>query len=137
MQKMKLLLPAALLLLASCATSQSAYRLAGEWNVVNLCGTNIVPADDTPFLGFDINEGVLYGFTGCNRLTGRLDAAQFLKGKATIGPLGMTRMLCQDAKYETRFVATLDKVAASEIDGDTMYLKDDKGNTLITLKKKR
>ena len=44
MQKMKLLLPAVLLLLASCATSQSAYRLSGEWNVVNLCGTNIVPA---------------------------------------------------------------------------------------------
>ena len=136
MLQIKHLLPAAMLLLASCASHRSAYQLSGEWNVVNLNGTEIVPSKQTPYLGFDINENLIYGFTGCNRLTVRLDAAQFLKGKAEIGTLGMTRMLCQDDQYETPFMECLGKVAASEIKDNMMFLKDKDGKTLITLKKK-
>ena len=47
---------AALLLMTSCASSRSAYKLSGEWNVVNLCGQAIAPSDETPFLGFDLNR---------------------------------------------------------------------------------
>ena len=36
---------AALLLITSCASSRSAYKLSGEWSVVNLCGQAIAPSD--------------------------------------------------------------------------------------------
>ena len=128
---------AALLLMTSCASSRSAYKLSGEWNVVNLCGQAIAPSGETPFLGFDLNQNVLYGFTGCNRLTGSLDAAKLLKGKADFGPLGLTRMLCPDDKYEQPFLEALGKVEGAAFGEDNLLLlKDNKGNTLITLKKR-
>ena len=128
---------AALLLITSCASSRSAYKLSGEWSVVNLCGQTIAPSDETPFLGFDLNQNVLYGFTGCNRLTGSLDAANLLKGKADFGALGCTRMLCPDNKYEQPFLEALGKVEGAAFSEDNLLLlKDNKGNTLITLKKR-
>ena len=136
MKKILLGLFAALHLMTSCASSRSAYKLSGEWNVVNLCGQVIAPSGETPFLGFDLNKNLLYGFTGCNRLTGSLDAAKLLKGKANFGPLGCTRMLCPDDKYEQPFLEALGKVEGAAFSEDNLLLKDNKGNTLITLKKR-
>lgn len=41
--------------------------------MTNIGGRAITPSDETPFLGFDLNEGNIYGFTGCNRLTGSMN----------------------------------------------------------------
>lgn len=136
MKKLAYLLPAALLVLASCASSKSAYRLAGEWQVVNINGQGVTPSDQTPFLGFDLNENRVYGFTGCNRLTGGLDVKAFLKGHPDFSKLGMTRMLCQDDKYESPFMDALNKVVESELADGEMLLKDQNGNVVLTLKKK-
>lgn len=126
----------ALMLFASCATTKSAYSIAGEWNVVNLNGQSITPNESTPYLGFDINEERLYGFTGCNRLTGNLKTSQFMKGKAEFGPLATTRMLCQDDRYEQPFLDALNKVKKSEVTEKEILLKDEVGKVIITLKKK-
>ncbi len=136
MKKILFGLFAALLLMTSCASSRSAYKLSGEWNVVNLCGQAIAPSGETPFLGFDLNQNVLYGFTGCNRLTGSLDASDLLKGKADFGPLACTRMYCADDKFEQPFLEALGKVEGAAFSEDKLLLKDNKGNTLITLKKR-
>lgn len=136
MKKILYVLPMALMLFASCATTKSAYSLAGEWNVVNLNGQTITPSESTPYIGFDINEERLYGFTGCNRLTGNLKTSQFMKGKADFGHLATTRMLCQDDKYEQPFLDALNKVKQSEMTENEILLKDGNGKVLITLKKK-
>lgn len=127
-----------MLFLGSCATQKSAYQVSGEWNVTGLNGKQITPeADKTPFLGFDLNEGRVYGFTGCNRLTGAFNAAEFTKGTADFTKLGCTRMLCHDDKYETEFLSALSKVTASEVEGDKILLKDKDGKVLVTLEKKK
>lgn len=135
--KKQLFLPAALLLLASCATQKSAYQVSGEWNVTKLGEKSITPVtDQTPFLGFDLNDSRVYGFTGCNRLTGAFDANKFLKGEADFSRLGSTRMLCVEDKYETAFLEALSKVTTSEINDGKILLKDKDGKVLLMLEKK-
>lgn len=130
------ILISATLCLSACTSTRSVYQLNGEWNVSTLNGQAIPAADNAPFLGFDTNDSRVYGFTGCNRLTGTLDAKAFMKGKADFGQLGMTRMLCQDDKYERPFTEALGKVSTSEIEGNRMTLKDKDGNPLLILTKK-
>lgn len=136
MKKLLYLVPATLLMLASCTGSKSVYQLAGEWNVVNLAGTRITPSQQTPFLGFNLNDGQVYGFTGCNRLTGALDAKAFVKGKPDFSKLGCTRMLCQDDQYEAAFLDALNQVKKSEVTATDMHLFDANGNEILTLKKR-
>lgn len=50
--------------------------------------------------------------------------------------MGMTRMLCPDDTYESRFMDALSKVKSSEVKDNEMLLKDANGNVIITLKKK-
>lgn len=127
---------AATALASSCTSTKSVYQLGGEWTLTSLNGQTLPSADNVPFLGFDTNEGRVYGFTGCNRLTGTLHAKDFVKGKADFGQLGMTRMLCHDDKYEQPFTEALSRVTTSEINGKQMLLKDKDGNTLLILNKK-
>lgn len=50
MKRILYIIPAAMLLLASCASSQSAYTVGGEWQVTNMNGKSITPSDETPLL---------------------------------------------------------------------------------------
>lgn len=124
-------------MLLSCASQKQTLAFSGEWSVTSLNGQSIAPADDGPMLGFDTKQGLLYGFTGCNRLTGTFDAKSFSQGKADFSQLGMTRMLCQDAKYERPLVDALAKATASEISENEIKLKDKDGNVLLILTKKQ
>ena len=126
----------AALCLTACALSRTVDGMAGEWNVTEIEGQSITPGDDTPYLGFDLKEGTLYGFTGCNRLTGTLDARRLAAGEADFSRLGMTRMLCRDDRYEASFVKALAGVRKAEVEDGTMYLKGSDGKTLVVLKKK-
>lgn len=137
MKKIICMLAVALGLFGACTSTKSVYTLGGEWQVVNLQGTTITPTESTPFLGFDVNNGSLYGFTGCNRLTGTLDAGQFMKGKPDFSHLGMTRMFCQDDQYETKFVEALNQVKSAEVNADEMTLKNAEGKVVIVLQKKK
>lgn len=130
-------IPAALMFLTSCASTKSAYSIAGEWQVTNLKGKAITPKDDvTPMIGFDINNGSVYGFTGCNRLTGSVDVKRLTSGRTDFSRMGITRMLCQDDQYETEFLDALNNAQTLETKGNEMVMKDRRGNVIITLKKK-
>lgn len=136
MKKIIRLLSVSLLLLTSCATTKSVYPLNGEWAVVRLGDKAIVPTDRTPYLGFNVNDGQVYGFTGCNRLTGSLNAEKFMKGKVTFGALATTRMLCQDDAYEGEFLATLGQARQTEVSANEIKLKDAAGRVIMVLNKK-
>lgn len=123
--------------LASCSTTKSAYGLGGEWDVVNLQGKTITPEKDvTPYLGFDLNKGHVYGFTGCNRLTGSIDAKALANGKADFSKTGCTRMMCPDSRYESTFLQALGQASQSKMEGNTLLLSDSKGHVVMTLKKR-
>ena len=66
-----------------------------------------------------------------------MNLKKFAAGKPDFSHMGMTRMLCPDDTYESDFMAALDKVRTSEVNGNEMLLKDAHGKTLITLTKKK
>lgn len=136
MKKIFYIISAAMMLLSSCASQKSAYSIGGEWNVINLNGQSITPSDETPFLGFDQAKGNVYGFTGCNRLTGSINLKKLANGKPDFSQMGMTRMLCPDDVYEGPFMDALSKVKTSELKDGEMLLKDAQGKVIIILKKK-
>lgn len=137
MKRSLLILPLLTLALASCSgTRDLAKTLSGDWRVTRLDGQAVPAEDNAPFLGFDVKGHRLYGFTGCNRLTGTLDAKAFVRGKADFSRLGMTRMLCHDDKYEIPFTQALTKATTSVVGQDEIQLKDSTGRTVIVLQKK-
>lgn len=135
MKAPRTLLLFAAMLLSSCVAQKSVYQLSGEWRVSSLGGQAIAESEDAPFIGFDTNQSLVYGFTGCNRITGTIDASAFVNGKADFSQIGMTRMLCQDSKYERPLMDALQKAYSSEVTGSTITLKDRDGQTLLTLTK--
>lgn len=135
-KKLLYFIPVTMLFLTSCAVSKSAYTVSGEWSVTNINGKSITPNDETPFLGFDTSKGRIYGFTGCNRLTGEVNLKNFANGKPNFANLGMTQMLCPDDTYEREFMEALDKVKSLEVKDNNMLLKNAEGKVIVTLKKK-
>lgn len=102
-----------------------------EWQVVKLGQKTVTPSDETPFLGFK-SDGLLWGFNGCNRLTGSYK----LKANGTIdlSNVGSTMMLCPEDTYETIFMSELGKVKQVKMhDNMTLLLADGNGKSLIEL----
>lgn len=125
------------MLLASCATQKATYDIAGEWQVTSILGQAVPEEENAPLMGFSPKENLVYGFTGCNRLTGTIDTKAFLNGKADFSQLGMTRMLCQDDKYERPLIDALAKATKSDFSENNITLKDKDGNVLLILTKKQ
>ena len=91
---------AAVLSLAACRSSKDAVSvndLDGEWNVVEIQG-QAVQAESQPFIGFDAQDGRVYGYTGCNRLMGALTLSK--PNKIELGQMASTLMACPDMETE-------------------------------------
>lgn len=63
---------AAVAVLSSCASTKNltpVSDLGGEWNIIEINGTAVVPAPGQafPYIGFETNTGRVYGNSGCNR----------------------------------------------------------------------
>lgn len=112
----------------------TAEGLHGEWNVVELQGRPVPQEDDdVPFLGFDTKNGRLYGFTGCNRMTGSIRLEELLAGRADFSRIGTTRMLCADDRYEAVLLSTLSDVRTVTSRHGFLILEDGKGKILVKL----
>lgn len=131
------LFPSALSLFLSCAAQKPVCDITGEWNVTSINGQSVEEGEYAPTIGFSPSDNLVYGFTGCNRLTGSFDAKSFLRGKADFSQLGMTRMLCEDARYERPLVDALGKATKSEISEKEIKIKDRDGSILLILTKKQ
>ncbi len=135
MKFLKFLAPALLGLCLSCSSNRAVENLEGKWNVTDLEGMKITPSERTPYLGFNTAQSQMYGYTGCNRLSGALNAKHFVMGKVNVARLASTRMLCPDSPYEAPFLQALGRVSRVRINNNNMWLSDSTGHTLITLTK--
>ena len=135
MKFLKFLAPALLGLSLSCSSNRTVENLEGKWYVTDLEGMKITPSERTPYLGFNTAQSQMYGYTGCNRLTGALNAKSFVMGKINMARLASTRMLCPDSPYEAPFLQALGRVSRLRINNNHMWLSDSAGRTLITLTK--
>ena len=81
---------------------------------------------------YDPTEGMVSGSGGCNRYFGEVSVNQD-EGTITFGPLGMTRMACQEPvnQQENTFIGILEKVVRFEVQGDQMVLASEDGQVLV------
>ena len=98
---------------ASCASSKQSvtlHDLQGEWDIIELHETAVVPAEGQPFpfIGFDAT-GRVYGHAGCNRITGAIDP-QAKPGTIDLSRMGSTLMMCPDMSVERNVLAALGEV---------------------------
>lgn len=119
-----------MLCLTGCSTAIEVTDLTGdtgkEWDAVWVEGTTITPAGDTPYIGF--KEQQIWGYTGCNRLTGTYALE---KDRIDLSKIGSTMMLCPEDKYETLFMAGLNKAKSVKVTTDGLELKDADGQVVV------
>lgn len=141
MKKTTIMAVLAASLLASCATNNkmtSLTALSGEWLVTEIAGSPVAAADDqdAPFIGFDTDKKMIYGSTGCNRLTGVLNA-DAKTGKIDLGNMGSTRMMCQDMATEQKVLEAMGKTTSYKIGkDDRLEFRDGSGKTVMVMKRK-
>ena len=129
-----------LLLLPSCKSSQvmvqSSSTLQGEWNIVELNGSSLVPADHQPFpfIGFNIAQKSIYGSAGCNNIMGGYESSK--PGKISFGRIGMTMMLCPDMEIETKVTNMLGEVKSYKFISDNQLAFYSKGSKPIAVLEK-
>lgn len=136
-----LCMAATLMGLSSCASTKNAATLSslsGEWNIIEINGSAVVPApnQEFPFIGFDTKTGKVYGNSGCNRLMGSFDV-NAKPGQIDLGALGSTRMMCPDMTVEKNVLAALGQVKKyKQLGKENMALCGSSNRPLIVLQKK-
>ena len=108
--------------LFSCASTKNAATLSsinGEWNIIEVNGTAVVPApgQEFPYIGFDTKAGKVFGNSGCNRMMGSFDV-NAKPGTIDLGALASTRMACPDMSGERELLQALDKVVRFDAVGE-------------------
>lgn len=104
-------------LLSSCGTSRkvvSSASLQGEWKIVEVDGQPIMAgsAQTSPFIGFNLADGRIYGSSGCNRMMGTFTVNAMKPGSLSFGPIGGTRMACPNMTVEQRILSALQSVTS-------------------------
>ncbi len=131
----------ALIGFSACASTKNAATLSslgGEWNIIEINGSAVVPApnQEFPFIGFDTKNGKVYGNSGCNRLMGAFDV-NAKSGQIDLGALGSTRMACPDMTVEQNVLAALGQVKKyKKVGKENMALCNSSNRPVIVLQKK-
>lgn len=113
---------------------QNFQFLNGTWAVREIDGQAVNVPDMK--LVIDVDEGKLHGNTGCNIINGTLETDMDAANSISFQGIGMTRMACPDANYETQFVMALEQASkAKPIKDNQVALIDDQGNVVLLLER--
>ena len=124
----------------SCGVSKrsaSMQDIAGEWDVMSLNGKVVsVPDTDRPYMGFNLQEGMVSGSTGCNRMMGAVTVDR-KQGTLSFGPISGTRMACPDMSLEQAIFIAMEKARGyAFLPDDTLSLLDETGGELMVLRRR-
>lgn len=112
--------------------------LEGDWNIVELNGAALVPTTgaEVPNIGFNTSTGQVYGYSGCNRMSGSFDVTA-KPGTIDLSRLVSTRMACPDMTTEQNVLNTLSQVTGykKRLNND-LELVNASGRTIVVLKKR-
>lgn len=122
-------------LMSSCGTSVKPVDLSGEWNIISVEGQSI-SEDAAPFIGFDTQEGRIYGNAGCNRIMGVIEIDSVNPGHIVLSNVAATRMMCPDMKTEQKVMAALNSVAGYQASVSGVELTDKSGKIVLSLAKR-
>lgn len=131
---------AAIFTLASCQSSKNITALAptdfsGEWNIVEVNGTAI-NLKEYPFIGFDTENGRIYGNTGCNNVTGSY-ALNEKPGTLELGQMASTMMAGPNMDVERNVLNALGQVKSyKSVNANELALCNEKNRPVVILKKR-
>lgn len=123
----------AAVLLSSCGTASKSVDISGEWNVVSVEGKEVT---GNPYIGFDMENGRLYGNAGCNRIMGGVEIDSVNPGHIGLTNTGATRMMCPDMETEQKVLEALNEVAGYKASATGVELTDKDGKVLMSLEKR-
>ena len=104
----------AMLTMASCQTSKNTAMLSpadfeGEWNIVEVNGSAIT-LKESPYIGFDIEQGRVYGNAGCNNIMGSFQLNKEKAGSLELGQMASTMMAGPNMDTERNVLNALGQV---------------------------
>ena len=123
----------AAVLLSSCGTASKSVDISGEWNVVSVEGKEVT---GNPYIGFDMENGRLYGNAGCNRIMSGVEIDSVNPGHIGLTNIGATRMMCPDMETEQKVLEALNEVAGYKASATGVELTDKDGKVLMSLEKR-
>jgi heat shock protein HslJ len=131
---------AVMLSMASCASSPKAgiNDLTGEWRIVAVDGQQVVtsPQQAGPYVGFDIQNGRIFGESGCNIINGVLDTTK-PDGVISLDGISSTRMACPDMELEQSILNAFNNVEQYKLDkAGNIELLNNNGDVVIKLEKR-
>ena len=103
-------------LLSSCSTTRNTATLSdieGEWDITEVKGTkpSVNEGGQQPFIGFDTQNGRVYGYSGCNRIMSSFNR-DAKPGVLELKQLAGTMMACPDMDTENQVLSALNQVCA-------------------------
>lgn len=123
----------AAVLLSSCGTTTKSVDITGEWSVVSVEGKQVT---GNPYIGFDTENGRLYGNAGCNRIMGGFEIDSVNPGHIGLTNVASTRMMCPDMETEQKVLDALNEVTGFKSSATGVELTDKDGKVLISLEKR-
>lgn len=102
---------------SSSRANASFSDLDGEWNVIEMNGKTLNPAQTKQVIGIEASSKRLFGNAGCNRIMGQIEYTDKHKNIIKFPHIGTTRMACPDMSDENELLATLPKVVRFEAVG--------------------
>ena len=92
--------------------------LDGSWNIVELNGKVLNPAETNQVIEFDVARHSLSGRAGCNRMMGQIEYSDSRKNIIKFPQVATTRMACPDMSGERELLQALDKVVRFDAVGE-------------------
>ena len=106
--------------------------LNGTWRVTKI-GEEAINLEKMKIV-IDVDESKLHGNAGCNTFNGSLETDMERPNSISFSGIAITRMLCPDMQYETKFVVALEEVSAAKpVSSNEVILYDDQQKPVITL----
>ena len=126
--------------LVSCQSSKNnvasaPINLEGEWNIVEVNGSAIT-IKEMPYIGFDAEEGRVYGNAGCNNIMGAYKQ-NVETGSLDLGQLASTMMAGPNMDVERNVLNALGQVKGyKSVSKDEIALCNEKNRPVVVLKKR-
>ena len=140
MNKVKIFVSCGILLMSSCKAMKEVTLsdIGGEWKIVEMHDStlNVSNAGSEPFIGFDTKSGLVYGYSGCNRIMSSLDL-NAAPGRLELNRIAGTMMACPDMEMESTILSTLSMVKSYRKGREGQLMLCDSTDTPLMVLKKR
>ena len=118
--------------IGSCQVKDKYTALDGEWDVVSI-ENSAIPDSIEAYIGFDVKKRLIFGYAGCNYITGNIPTGN---KEALFATLASTRKMCPHMTTENTLIEALAKAHDFEVHDGVLNLLDTKNHTLVSLKRR-